>query len=481
MANVELQLLSNIIDRGQFKEVRQRGVTSQLFQSEEAKELFAWIHTQVLKPGTREDPGGIVPSYERVRRNFPEFDFCPSRDGIGALLDEIIDNNVAAGIREVTAEMDDLLDAGESPDLVLQGLLPALRDLSVATSKSSQTLISGAAADLRAEYEAMEASGGITGIPFPWEPMNTATGGMQDQDWLVLFARPKSMKTWLALYMCVHAYSFSNRRVLCYSKEMSKKQMIRRVSSIIAGVDYEKLKTARLSDDDREGYFEVMNSLEEWEKEAAEDGQRAGMSFVSDRELGGKQGATVDVLVAEAEKFKADLMLVDGFYLMRDGRTGVRDRNWKTISNISSDLKDAAQYLNIPVIGTTQANRAASKTKGEDTDEVAFADAIGQDCDMLARLFKAKNHATGKPKLMLTFPGVRDSVLNPFVVNAWPGNDFTLLNRTVNVDAFLKESQACEDEDDEKGKKEADAKSQAQRGRFGKKRTRKKVSTRIRP
>jgi hypothetical protein len=479
MANVELQLLSNIIDRGHFQEVRQRGITASIFQSEEARELFAWIHAEVLRPGTASEPGGVVPSYERVRRTFPEFHFCPSRDTIDALLDEIINNNVAAGIREITAEMDDLLDEGEDPGLVLQGLLPALRDLSVSSSKSSQTLISGAAADLRAEYEAQEESGGLTGIPYPWAPMNRATGGMQDQEWLVLFARPKMMKTWLALYMCTFAYAVHGRRVLCYSKEMSKKQMIRRASSILASVDYERLKTASLNDEQRENFFDIIENLGKWEKEQAQGGQQAALSFISDRDIGGKRGATVDVLVAEAEKFQADLMLVDGFYLMRDGRTGVRDRGWKTISNISSDLKDAAQYLNIPIIGTTQANRASAKTKGEDTDEVAFADAIGQDCDLLARIFKAKNLATGKPKLMLTFPGVRDSVLNPFVVNAWPGCDFTLLQEKVNVDAFLKEAASSEDEEDGgNSNKQAEEKA-AGRNRFSKPKTRKKVSPRL--
>lgn len=864
MANVELQLLSNVIDRGDFQEVRRRGVTAQLFQTEEGRELFRWLHEEFLRPETATRSGGVVPSLDRVRRTFPEFDFCPSRDAIGALISELVDNNIAAGIREITEEMDEALDDGEDPSLILQAYMPSLRDLSISGSNSNQALMSQAAASLRAEYEAMAESGGITGIPYPWDVMNQATGGMQDEEWIVLYGRPKNMKciaagqrlmtrtgarvaiedlpeeceapshtaatgklrwakarrvysgekdcvrvttesgytvetgdkhyfmvpegsfedsfericdlevgdwiattrslpdweptrtfepalgwmlgalvgdgnytrsevqfsnydrevvermrksvgrfecvmvrskggrpgeyritapgragnplldflreegmhgkkaenkevpalifesdkkticaflaglldtdgtvwpkkpyslswstasselaeglkhllarlgivavpywsptsgqgqwlvtvygleqhqkaaeclhpyiactrkaqalqqlsrdrhtkrsmdgvpyspglmalierekgskewpkmsqskfdrsklfrrsgkisrallmkladawdseplrivaeqdilwdrikeitpigkrdcydiciedgqdpnfvvegfavhnTWIAIKLAVYAYVSANRRVLCYSKEMSKQQMIRRAASIIAGVDYEKLKTATLSDSDRELFFDIMDDMENWERAQASGGQQAAMSFISDRDLRGSKGATVDVLVAEAERFNADLMLVDGFYLMRDGRTGVRDRGWKTISNISSDLKDAAQHLGIPVIGTTQANRAAGKTSGDDTSEVAFADAIGQDCDLMARVFKGRNPATGKPKVMLTFPGVRDSVLNPFVINAWPGVDFGLLQRTVNVEAFLKDK-VVSDEDDE--------------------------------
>jgi hypothetical protein len=159
----------------------------------------------------------------------------------------------------------------------------------------------------------------------------------------------------------------------------------------------------------------------------------------------------VDVLSAEAERFDADIIIVDGFYLMRDGRTNQRSREWKQISNISSDLKDMAQRLRCTVVGTTQANRGASKTQGDDTDEIAYADAIGQDCDLMMRVFKSKNLSTGKPKIMLTFPGTRDSVMHPFVINAWPGKDFSLLQSTVDVDAFLKDKKSSDEEEEGRG------------------------------
>ena len=135
---------------------------------------------------------------------------------------------------------------------------------------------------------------------------------------------------------------------------------------------------------------------------------------------------------------------------MRDGRTGIRGRDWKQIANISSDLKDMAQGLGIPVIGTTQAKRGADQTKGDDLEELGFADAIGQDADIVTRVFKGKNAATGKPKVMMTFPGVRDSVLNPFVINAWPGVDFSLLQSTVNVTAFLNDKKGSDEEENNK-------------------------------
>jgi len=151
--------------------------------------------------------------------------------------------------------------------------------------------------------------------------------------------------------------------------------MMRRAASIIAKVDYEQVKTGTLNEEDEQIYFEALEALEAWEKESQRDGRRAAMHFISDRDMKGagtKKGVTVDILSAEAERFGADLVLVDGFYLMRDGRTGVKSRDWKQIGNISSDIKEMAQTLGVPVIGTTQANRGASKTVGDDVDEIGY-------------------------------------------------------------------------------------------------------------
>ncbi len=445
MANVELNLLSNIIRDGDLSTLRRSGFNAALLQTEEAREMFRWLSDAYTNP----QAPGTVPSLDRVRRHFPEFDYCPTRDPIDSLAKEVINNNVKAGVRTLVEEMDELLEEGEDPQVILGAYMPQMRELSLQGGDSKHLLMSAAAKVLREDYERMQEAGGLTGIPFPWAPLNKATAGMQDEDFIVIYARPKQMKTWCALAIAVYAY-MSGYRVLVYSKEMSDKIMTRRAASIIAEVDYEEVKSGTLSAKDEEKFFDTLEALEEWEKAGAKTGgHKAAMTFLSDRKLSsGTKGATVDILSAEAERFGADLIIVDGFYLMRDGRTNQRSREWKQVSNISSDLKAMAQALQVPVIGTTQANRGASKTMGDDTDEVGYADAIGQDTDLLMRVFKARNLQTGKPKIMFTFPGTRDAVLNPFVINAHPGKDFSLLQSTVDVAAFLKDKKDSDEEEE---------------------------------
>jgi hypothetical protein len=472
MASVELELISNIIRDNDISGLRRSGFNAAYLQTEEAREIFRWISDAFTDVNT----GGSVPSLARVRRYFPEFDYCPSRDSIEALAKEVLDNNVKAGIRASVEEIDKLLDEGEDPQVILGAYLPQLRELSLQGSDSKHLLMSTAASKLREDYDRMQQADGITGLPFPWAPLNKATAGMQPEDFIVIYARPKQMKTWVALAIACHAYQ-SGYRVLVYSKEMSDNILARRAASIIAQVDYEEAKSGTLSPADEELYFNTLEGLGDWEKSAAVGGKKAAMTFLSDRKLSsGTKGATVDILAAEAERFGADLIVVDGFYLMRDGRTNQRSREWKQVSNISSDLKGMAQSLAVPVIGTTQANRSASKTDGQDTDEVGYADAIGQDTDLLMRVFKAMDLATGKPKIMFTFPGTRDAVLNPFVINAWPGKNFSLLQSTVDVAAFLKDKQDHDANESRSGGGGGAAPTQAA-GAFSASPKRKKVSS----
>lgn len=897
MANAELELLSNIIRDGDLAPIRRMGFNAAHLQTEEGREMFRWISDSFSDPKAP----GIVPTLERVRRRFPDFDYHPSRDPVEALAKEVMDANVAATIRETIEEIEHLLDDGEDPQLVLGGLLPTLRDLSTQGSGNRHTSISSSAKVLREEYEQMQRAGGITGIPYPWAPLNQSTAGLQNEQFVVIYARPKSLKcipygqrvvahdgsllpieqfigpapsytastgrmrwasaqvvesgvkecvrvttesgrelesstkhyymvpegpfegcyerienlrvgdwiglartvpeweptsaltadlgwllgvlqgdgglthgvrlsnkdeelldrvdailartfpglqlrktgrsegvdyditrgqvggsgensllawlkalglhgkksldkdvpecvytaskeaiigflaglldtdgtvrttapgrcvkwysgskelsrgvqhllerigvraslqrtrsmsgnwaysvtvydgeqhqtllkvlgpqvtvkykrraleqnalprfikkntdgipysrrlmdmimtakgqnywpfpkergftvgklfrrsgkisrkllreladawdsrdlraeadndvvweriasienigerpcadicitdgqdpdfavegflvhnTWVGIAICVYAY-LAGYRVLVYSKEMDTRTMMRRAASIIAKIDYAELKTGGLSEDDEDTFFGTLEHLDLREKEGAIDGRRAAMHFISDRDISsrGKGGVTVEILSAEAERFGADLVLVDGFYLMRDGRTGVKSRDWKQVGNVSSDIKEMAQNLGIPVIGTTQANRGASKTVGDDVDEIGYADAIGQDADLVIRVHKSKNLATGKPKLMFTFPGTRDSVMNPFVINAWPGKDFSLLQSTVDVDAFLKDKKDSDAEEEGKtpgGGGNGSAGGRPASGRMG---ARPKVSTRIR-
>lgn len=287
--------------------------------------------------------------------------------------------------------------------------------------------------------------------------------------------------TWAALKIAVHAY-LHNYRVYIFSKEMNILTMARRCASIITELPYKELKQAELEAEDEEQMFDTLEALKDWENASIAAGKKArDLYFDSDK--GRRQASSVDDLIARAEKFEPDLILVDGLYLMRDGRTQSRAADWKNIAHISQDLKGGAQYLGCPILGTTQANRANAKNPTDDGTDLSYADSLFQDADMATRVFKGPNpDGHHKYAIAMTFPGVREADLHPFMINAAPGNDFDLIRTNVDMKSFL-ESKKVMDREEEAAQGGDGTSSSAPKKKEGAKkrpRSRKKPSERFR-
>jgi len=465
MANPELELISNIVKNNDFSKVRKHGITTEFFRTEEGSVVFKWLWDYFHDPVTR----GEIPDSSLLLRKYPDFDFCPSRNSIDALIRELKDTHLSSETERVLEEMLGLMDDGEDTDLILQAFFPKMRELMFKKGENNGLMMRDAYAMLKQEYDTTKDADGITGIPFPWEPLNKATGGMHSEQFIVVYGRPKNMKTWVAIDIAVFAY-LCNYRVYVFSKEMRREDLARRSASILAEVDYADVKGAELSDAEEEAYFDMLESLSIWEDEYDErhDTRQPGLCFDSDK--GRREASSVEDVMLRAEKYEPDLVIIDGFYLMRDGRTKSRTIDWKNIGHISQDLKNMAQYLEVPVLGTTQANRANAKNPTDDLDDLSFADNIGQDADLAMRVFKGAN-PTGLTKyaIALTFPGVREADLKPFLITASPGGDFSLLKKNFDLGAFLDSKKSLDaEEDGKKGESTKDPDGHAAAARLGK-------------
>jgi len=287
----------------------------------------------------------------------------------------------------------------------------------------------------------------MLGIPWPWDPCNEETLGMQGGQLIVLYGRPKSMKTWVALVIAVHAYLYHHARVLFYSREMGREQLLRRAASIIAGLDYRDVKRAKLGKTAEAELFAALDMLADSEQVNSSTGRKG--TFIISNDRGPNLGATMDLLKEKARDEEVDLLVIDAVYKLKDSRTKSRDSDWKTQANVIQDAKDVGVDLNIPVIAVTQANRkAATKASKVDIGEVAFTDTVGMEADLLCRIIKGADPQTGLPELVLAWPATRDEELEPFLINAIPGCDFSLKKRKL-TEKDVKERMVNEDKDDD--------------------------------
>lgn len=432
MSNIEHALITKVIDEKAFHVLEKAGLNESFFSIPEVIQIYQYIKQEYHNPISP----GSVPSREMILYRFGAYHPFVSSDSIGTLVVQLREEKLRADIQILAQDLITKVEA--NPLEALAELRLKSSELSALAEIGSDLMMSNAVHMLRERYETVSQSGGVIGIPFPWQALNEESQGMQGGQFIVIYGRPKSLKTWVGIDIAVHAYITARRRVMYYTREMPPEQIAQRVAARIAKVDYKKFKNGTLQPNVRDHVFEILQDLADSEVSAAAFGYNQPMfCIVSDRNSG-KGGGGVGWLQSKIRELRPELVVVDGMYLMRDDRSQTRTVDWKSITHISQDLKLTAGEFNIPLIGITQANRGAEKTKGEDLTEIAFADAIGMDTDLALRVIKkviTDEHTKQKrTELMLTAPGFREGTFDGIVINGAPATNFDYLRTIIATD-----------------------------------------------
>lgn len=428
-ANFEHQFLCKIIETGDFHTVEKMKVDESYFLGDQTqyKEIFRWMRACFHNPNTY----GSVPSFDLIRHYFPGLTWVNAYDTVPTLCQHLRHAKLRAEIVGLMDEVGSRVDA--DPVAALAAVKEASTKLVMEHEITNDALLSSAVDQIQAEYQMVQAGQGLTGIPWPWPALNEDTLGIHEEDFIIIFGRPKSMKSWVAFLTAVTAYYQYRQRVLIFSMEMSRIQCLRRCAAIIAKVDYEKFRSGRLDPASHERLFSTLGWLKAqedyWKNEKT--GRSPALMVSSPSEE--TDGAGISSLRAKIREFQPNLVIVDGMYLMKDDRDKKRTIDWKAIAHISQDLKSTARSFKVPIIGVTQANRTAKNPNEKEADlaELAYADALAQDCDLAMRVHKQKDKNTGDPELVMSIPGSREGKLDVFVIHGSPAVNFEQKRLTI--------------------------------------------------
>ena len=425
-ANIEYQVICKIIETQDFHTVEKLKIDDTFFLTDsQTKEAYKFIRDHYHNEHTY----GSVPSWQLLTGRFHGFPWMPSYDTLPTLCQEL--RRI-----KVRAELIQLADyINTNADIEPHGTLVAIREcvskMAADSEVTNDMFLSAAYERLYADYTMLQQAKGVIGIPYPWDCLNEDTQGMLPGQFIVIYGRPKSMKTWVALVIAVFAY-LRNMRVLVWSLEMNEIQMLRRIAAIIAAVDYDKFKKAKLDQASADKIWQILQTIKDEEMvHTSHGGHTPALLVIQPR--GTSTG--IMALHAKIKEFNPDLVVVDGMYLMRDDRQKIRTIDWKAVAHISQDLKHTATQFNIPIIGITQANRGADKDpKKADLSELAYADAIAQDCDLCLRVHKQKDQATNDWEIVISIPGGRETQLDSFVINGCAAHNFQFKRLIVSAD-----------------------------------------------
>lgn len=214
------------------------------------------------------------------------------------------------------------------------------------------------------------------GIPSSLTLLNKKLFGFQDSDLIILGGRPGSGKTAYALNEVLEC-GLRGIPVAFFSLEMSEKQIIGRLLSILSGIDSSKISNKNLSPSEWLYLKKCADLLRE-------------LPIIIDD----TSGISPIELKIKSNKLKREkgikMIFVDYLQLMKVKNKKVGNRE-QEVSEISQSLKNLAKDLDVPVMALSQLSRSV-ETRGSSKrpllSDLRDSGSIEQDADVVMFMYR---------------------------------------------------------------------------------------------
>jgi hypothetical protein len=430
VVNIELRLIATMLYTGNFSPILQGDITAEHFQTESGKILFNFITTY----RSESDGSARFPSLSIVRHRFSksaiELPDPDPGDSLNALVYETILQRVRGEMQSVANDLQVLSEGSGDPVVSLPRAVAQLRKLTERVQRSKHTSLAEGFMDVVADYDA----GNILpmGMPYPWPSMTKATRGLHQKEVVLIAGRPKSRKSFTAFSIGAYAMTHHHARVLVFTPEMPKRQVLLRFIAFVCKLRYAEFKDAALDAAEEVRLLEAARKYSRLEADTDEQYVLRLRSMVPGIPEGAlpsidiieSAGKSVDWIESQIELHHPDLVISDSFYKQATGigRSAADAKDWKVVSALSNAYKELAMNTGVRMIVTYQMNREAEGKIGS-LANLSLADAVGQDIDVGLRVITGKME--GQERSALVNLGSREVPFDGILINNVPCCDFS--------------------------------------------------------
>lgn len=409
------------------------------------------------------------PSLAIVRNRFEKTIDIPDpdpADSVEALAYEVRSERFRSKVSEIAHELSLSAEHSEGLAQTVTTAVAQLKKELEPTQRSNHKSLARDAPQILEDY----AEGNILpeGMPWPWPSMTKETRGIRAKEFTVIAGRPKSRKTFTAIAVAAHMVKNANARVLFISPEMPPEQILLRYMATHAGLRYREFKNANLQHAEEIRLVEAVKTYgigmsEDEDAYSLRLSENLGVHEHSLPSFDVVQGTnqTVSWIESQIEIFKPDLVIADSFYRLKQDGGRKNDADWKVVTAISRQLKDLAMSAGVAIIGTHQLNRDAEGKVGT-TGNLALADAVGQDADLILRVVTGKIDDI-EQSAILVLDG-REVPFDGVMINNQPCVNFSEIGLITSKKQVLELMQDEEDREEEE-----EAQNRKSRRRKGKK------------
>ncbi len=409
-ANWELQLLSSIVkgpeSSAKWEQAQRAGLNFKMLSSMEVKQVWSFVDKHYRRPHNF----GHIPSEQSLREQFSFLELPAPLENFEDLCEKV---RIAYLRRMAEGSVKEYIETlTEDPVQAIAKLHSELGELQERVAVENDVDFNETALqDTILEMQRIDDASGLTGMPWPWARLNLATGGIQDGDFVMVWALPKSMKTWFGLIIAANLYA-TGRRVLVYSKEMTGEAMRRRISCILAKVNYTRFKEGSLSTHEAAHLLETLETLK--------DGPGRLWFTQADRH-DGLPGGPAEIR-RKIEIYQPHFVLLDSAYMLELPNAGSQALDWKQLSLVNRQLKQIAKVTGVAILAILQENeRSALKySKSRGTASLAMNTGAVMDCDIGLRLV----YHSKKQELSIHFAAARETTYEGFTINAIAAENF---------------------------------------------------------
>jgi replicative DNA helicase len=233
--------------------------------------------------------------------------------------------------------------------------------------------------------EMFESEDGLTGITTGWDRLDEMTSGWQDQDLVIIAARPSMGKTTLAMNTVESALFAQSGPVCVFSLEMPAEQLMLRMLASVGRIDQTRLRTGQLEQED-------------WGKlTAAIEQLRETKLFIDDTP--GLSPADIRSRLRRIEREHGPIALVMVDYLQLMRIPGFSEGRTNEISEISRSLKGIAREFKAPMLAFSQLNRSFEQrpNKRPVNSDLRESGAIEQDADIIMFIYRDEVYNEDSP------------------------------------------------------------------------------------
>ena len=217
----------------------------------------------------------------------------------------------------------------------------------------------------------------ITGLSTGFYEFDRVTSGLQENELIILAARPGMGKTAFALNIATNVARNTNKAVAIFNFEMSAEQLVTRMFSSIGQINLTKFRNGNFDNED-------------WKKLSE------SVSILADTniKIDDTPGSSISDIRSKCRRLASSkeglaLVVIDYLQLISGSSKNANNRQ-QEVSEISRGLKMMAMELHVPVIALAQLSRAVEgrPDKRPLMSDLRESGSIEQDADMVGFLYR---------------------------------------------------------------------------------------------